>query len=177
MIENYLTYIGRPNEFAKVPVEHFINLQSLLAYLKTQGVSATDREQWLYIAFEMISANMGHMDIRRLRDIYADNDARNHMLASFTKQSGRRNAEEEKKAADQVKEGFKDAQDYVELERDAKKPEALLSKVGRAIETLMKHKDKLVESGDLHPKIETLADSLTILNNECKASRSLGSAK
>jgi hypothetical protein len=171
LIENYLTYLGKPEEFTQVKnkVEHFINLQIFLSYLKTQGVKGPTREKWLYAAFEMIRADMGHMDIRKLRGIYQSDSAKTHLLSSFTPKSGPRSVKDTKAFGEKIAEGFKVAQEYVELEADAQKPESLLNKAKRAIDTLLQHKDGLVKRPELHKDVSVLAALMAGLETDCKA--------
>jgi len=173
LIENYLTYVGRAEEFTLVngQVEHFINLQTFLAYLKVQGVKGAAREKWLYAAFEMIRADMGHMDIRKLRGIYQSDTAGKHLLSSFTPKAGPRNPKDNAASRLKVTEGFKVAQEYVDLEADIQKPELLLNKAKRAIDTLLQHKEGVVNRPSLHKDVSNLASLMLLLDSDCKAQK------
>jgi hypothetical protein len=173
LIDNYLEYIGEPDEYTKVnrAVEHFINLQDLLRHLDKQGVKKTEQHKWLLIAFEMIRAGMGHMDIRMLRKIAASEAANSHILKTIKPKAGKRDEKEEKDARANTIDQFGIAKDYVENEEDAKKPDALLSKAKRAIETLLKHKTDVVAKKELHDGVTSLAKMLNELAAECERVR------
>jgi hypothetical protein len=100
LIDNYLEYIGEPDEYTKVNrvVEHFINLQGLLRHLEDQGVKKTEQHKWLLVAFEMIRSGMGHMDIRMLRKIAALEVANKHILKNIKPHAGERDGKQEKEA-------------------------------------------------------------------------------
>ena len=112
---------------------------------------------------------MGHMDIRKLRSIYQSESAKSHLLSSFTPKAGLRSAKDTKAFGEKITEGFKVAQEYVELEADAQKPESLLNKAKRAIDTLQQHKDGLVKRPELHKDVAALAGLMAGLEADCKS--------
>jgi hypothetical protein len=173
LIDNYLEYIAEPEEYTKVnrSVEHFINLQDLLKHLEKQGVKPTERHKWLLVAFEMIRAGMGHMDIRTLRKIAASEAAKSHLLKNIKPKSGKRTPKEEEDLRISTIDQFGIAKDYVDNEDDARKPDALLSKAKRAIETLLKHKADVIAKKELHGGVSTLAGMLNELAAECQKPR------
>jgi hypothetical protein len=169
LIDSYLAYVGEPDEYTKVNrfVEHFINLQDFLRALAKQGVKPTERHKWLLRAFEMIRAGMGHMDVRQLRKIAASPEGRKHFLDSIVPKEGARNAKEQEEASARTKREFAIAREYVELEEDAKKPELLLQKAQRAIETLLKHQKDVVANQELHDDVAKIAMMMQELAAEC----------
>jgi hypothetical protein len=173
LIDNYLEYIGEAENYTKVngKVEHFINLQDLQRLLITQGVKPKERHQWLLAAFELIRVGFGHMDIRALRQISKSDSARTHFLGTIKPKAGKRNAKEEDTAKEQAEEQFKIASDYVELEKEAEKPESLVKKAQRAAETVVKHRDDIISRHDLHSRVDELAVVFSKLAADCKSAR------
>ena len=173
LIDSYLEYVGTPDEYTRVNgvVEHFINLQDFLRTLKKLGVKGTERHKWLLRAFEMIRAGMGHMDVRQLRKIVGSEDARAHFLNSIVPKPGARTPKEHEDASAKTKYEFAIAKEYVELEEDAKKPELLLQKAQRAIETLLKHKKDVVANQGLHGDVARIAEMMQELAGECNKSK------
>jgi hypothetical protein len=169
LIDSYLTYVGEPDEYTKVNrfVEHFINLQDFLHSMEKKGVKPPERHKWLLRAFEMIRAEMGHMDLRWLRKIAGSPEGAKHFLDSIVPKEGKRTAKEHKDTAEKTKQEFKIAREYVELEQDAKKPEVLLQKAQRAIETLLKHSKDVVANQELHGDVNKLSEMLQQLAAEC----------
>jgi len=173
LIDNYLEYIGEPEEYTKGnrSVEHFINIQDLLRHLEKQSVKKTEQHKWLLIAFEMIRAGMGHMEIRNLRKIAGSDPAKAHLLKSIKPKEGARGAKEEKLTSDNTKDQFEIAKDYVQNEEDARKPDLLLSKAERAIETLLKHKADVIAKLELHAGVSSLATLLANLASDCERAK------
>jgi hypothetical protein len=169
LIDSYLAYVGEPEEYTKVNrfVEHFINLQDFLRALAKLGVKSTERHKWLLRSFEMIRAGMGHMDLRQLRKIVGSPEASKHFLSTIVPKEGTRTAKEHDEASARTKREFAIAREYVELEEDAKKPELLLQKAQRAIETLLKHKKDVIANQDLHGDVAKLTQMMQELAVEC----------
>jgi len=166
LIESYLEYIGDPRSHNRVKgfVEHFINLQDFLKWLDKQSVKATERQKWLLRAFELIRAGVPHMEIRRLRAVALSEAAKKHFLASIQPKEGARTQEQEQKTRENVTSEFDIVKDYVELDEQAKKPEQLLNKAIRALETLLNHKSDIAANADLHDgiaSIQKMAGELT----------------
>lgn len=169
LIDNYLEYIGEPENYTKATgfVEHFINLQDLLKYLKDKDVKGPERQKWLLGAFEMIRAGMKHMDIRDLRRIAGSDSARTHFVSSIKSKPGSRPADEDQKRGEETKDTFRTAKDYYDNEEDARKPELLLKKATRAIEVLVKHKEGLAARKALHSQVASLAQMIQELVDRC----------
>lgn len=169
LIDSYLAYVGEPDEYTKVNrfVEHFINLQDFLRSMEKNGVKPPERHKWVLRAFEMIRAEMGHMELRWLRKIQNSPEGRKHFLDSIVPKEGARSAKDQKDAAEKTKREFKIAREYVELDQDAKKPEILLQKAQRAVDTLLKHKKDVVANQELHPDVAKLTQMVQELAAEC----------
>jgi hypothetical protein len=115
------------------------------------------------------------MDIRRLRPIAQSDDAAKHVLTSIRPKPGPRKHEEEKLVIAQIRDDFLIAKEYVELEEQAKKPEALVKRAIRALEALLKHRADLVTNAALQEgvkNISKIANELSIA-----ASRPAGARK
>src|SRR5439155_4420152 len=90
-----------------------------------------------------------------------------HFLDTIVPKEGTRTAKEHDEASARTKREFAIAREYVELEEDAKKPELLLQKAQRAIETLLKHKKDVVANQDLHGDVGKLTQMMQELAAEC----------
>ena len=170
LIDSYLEYIGETENYTKANgfVEHFINIQDLLRQLDKEGVKAPERHKWLLVAFEMIRAEMGHVDIRTLRKVAASQAAKTHLLKNIKPKAGKRGGKEEQAARDTTKDQFGIAKDYLQNEDDSKRPGALLDKAKRAIETLLKHRGDVIAQRKLHQEVNLLAEMLTSLAKDCR---------
>lgn len=177
LIDDFLEYIGDPGSYTRANgfVEHFINLQNFLRWLEEQGFRATDRHKWLLVSFELIRSGVGHMDIRRLRSIAQSADAAKHVLASIRPKPGTRSADDHKVITEQIKDDFYIAKEYVDLEEQAKKPEALLKRAIRALETLLKHKSDLSTNSTLQEGVKNISKIVNELS--VAASRPTGTRK
>jgi hypothetical protein len=168
LIDSYLSYINKSEDYVHVQrmVEHFINLLNFQQWLqKKAGATPRDRHKWLLIAFEMIrSGKFGHMKIRELRDVYAIKESREHLETTIT-------ADPAKEMTDtrtqEIVENFDTATEYVELEKDIKKPERLLSRAERAIQALVKHKKDVAREKKLHKRITRLRNLIGELEKAC----------
>jgi len=168
LIDSFLNYIEKPDDYVRVQrtVEHFINLLTFMRWLnKKAGASKKDQHRWLLIAFEMLRSNeFGHMDIRRLRDIYNTEESRKHLESTVLPDPKKEMTDARKQ---ELVEGFDTAREYVDIEKDIKKPERLLSRAERAIEALVKHKKDVVRNKKLHKRIATLRNLLAELEKAC----------
>jgi hypothetical protein len=173
LIDTYLDFIGENDNYTKAnaKVEHFINLQDFLRYLEKQGVKAGERLKWELVAFELIRANVTHMEIRKLRDIYNTEQAARYLVKTVRPHQGKREVKTEQTAEINTRDQLEVAKDYVQNQKDAKRPEALLDKAGRAIEILLKHKHDVVKRKDLHTRVKQLASDLQTLASECKGKK------
>lgn len=170
LIDSYLGYVGEPGAYTRVEgfVEHFINLQDFLKWLQKQRVSAKERGEWLFRAFWFIRAGLGHMKIRRLRDIYQSEEAKKHILDAVKPVEGQWGTpHEEKVRSDDIKEQFLVAEDYVQLREEEDKPEKLLSRAERSLEALRKHQSQLVRTPSLHLGVQRLLDIAQGLADAC----------
>jgi hypothetical protein len=158
LIDSYLGYIGATGEHTRVEgyVEHFINLQDFLKWLIKQRVSAKERSEWLFRAFWFIRAGLGHMKIRRLRDIYQSEEAKKHLLDAVKPHEGKWAPEIEETRRNDIKEQFAVAEDYVQLREEEDKPEKLLSRAERSLEALRKHQSQLAKTPALHQGVQHL---------------------
>jgi len=157
LIDSYLNYINKPDDYLPVQrmVEHFINLQIFMRWLD-EKVSASKQVQhtWLLITFEMLRTDeFKHMDIRKLRNIYATEESRNHIESSI-KSAPDVPVDDASKAA--IKDAFDTAVDFYELEENANKPELLLSRAERALTTLLKHRHQVARKKGLHKRVKQL---------------------
>ncbi len=69
----------------------------------------------------------------------------------------------------EIVENFDTATEYVELEKDIKKPERLLSRAERAIQALVKHKKDVAREKKLHKRITLLRNLIGELEKACSA--------
>ena len=168
LIDSYLTYINKPEDYVHVQrmVEHFINLLNFQQWLqKKAGATPRDRHKWLLIAFEMIrSGKFGHMKIRELRDVYATKDSREHLESTITPDPAKEMTDP---VTQDIVENFDTATEYVELEKDIKKPERLSSRAERAIQALVKHKKDVAREKKLHKRITLLHNLIGELEKAC----------
>lgn len=173
LIDSYLDYIGEPGTYLRANglVEHFINVQDFLRWLDRQDVKPRERHNWLLRAFEMIRAELPHVELRKLRSIYESERAHKHFLTAIVPMSGKRSADVQDEVSATVKEQFEVARDYQELEQDAKRPQSILSKATRAMEALLKHKRAVASDTSLHVDVSAILRMAEELVAECEKGR------
>lgn len=71
LIEQYLRFIGRPEQFSHVKnrVEHFINLQNIVRECKNRYFDPDKISKIKHFAFELIREGIPHLELRKIRQI------------------------------------------------------------------------------------------------------------
>ena len=77
LIESYLIFIGKPNEFSQAErrVEHFIDLQNVMASSGYIRLQESEKLKFLNASFDMIRSGVAHLQIRNLGKILKDSAA------------------------------------------------------------------------------------------------------
>ena len=71
LIEQYLRFIGKPEQFSQVKnrVEHFINLQNIIFECKSRDFDPDKISKIKHFAFELIREGIPHLELRKIRQM------------------------------------------------------------------------------------------------------------
>ena len=71
LIEQYLNFMGTPEKYSNIRnrVEHFINLQKIIAVCIQTGYEIEKTVKIKYASFQLISEDIQHLELRKIHDI------------------------------------------------------------------------------------------------------------
>lgn len=169
LIDLFLQYVGQDGEYTRVNglVEHFINLQEFIKWLDRQQVKKDEQHEWLLRAFQLIRIRVPHVEIRKLKSLYSNVTARRHLYDAIVPTPGPVSPRELAKLEDSIRAEFDVAKEYVDLEGQLKKPELLLDRAIRALETLLEHKSELAINPKLHFAVDLILTRASELKEAC----------
>lgn len=162
LIEDYLEYIEKPKEYEKVKGwhEHFIDLQNAILTFKKKKMSAKEIHCAALVGFELIIANVPHMDVRKVRNLMTEKKTKESLieliektLKEKTQIAQEENKKEQKegkrkkltkkkkiktstKIAEEFKEDFEDIVDTYNAHKESDKPKTLLKRALSNLESI-----------------------------------------
>lgn len=132
LIDQYLEAIDKKNQYHLITelrhIERFNSLHSVVRPLKDHGSASQikDLPKVIEIGFKLIENELSHWDVRKLRKIAENSEARSELLTVY--QNGVIATD-----LDETQEVFRQAQDIIEAQEDKDKPEKLMRRALTAV--------------------------------------------
>ena len=171
-ITKYLKFIGEPNHFKKADgiVEHFIDLNKILAAEKRSGASTDELLAFQNIGFQLIFDGVTQRDLRAMKKIIAEEKSRQQLFKALEHSKPEPSAKkiERKMKADEEDENtpavtvFNEARDTAKAVTDSSKPLTNLERAFTNLDTI-DGRNSVVSGSEfqkLLERIEKIVDKL-----------------
>ena len=171
-ITKYLKFIGEPNHFKKADgiVEHFIDLNKILAAEKRSGASTDELLAFQNIGFQLIFDGVTQRDLRAMKKIIAEEKSRQQLFKAVEHSKPEPSVKkmERKMKADEEDENtpavtvFNEARDTAKAVTDSSKPLTNLERAFTNLDTIDGRNSMVsgTEFQKLLERIEKIVDKL-----------------
>ncbi len=165
LIDAYLEYIGQPSVYSKAErrVEHFIDLQHIMASPTYVRLGPKPKEDLITAAFEYIASGISHLTIRRLLAVARDSSEIERLIASTMPYIKRRQSQTAKSAIATERQPSKDSALIEELLRTDRKVVSAGTK-SVSPETESEDEDIELEGEDLEAGGESASERKKVYN-------------